>query len=85
MISHDLQPDTVEITNELRKSCQHARQRYHTHLEEEKKGKENLSKESAKEIITMEIDEVEEKISRLNSSIVELDKKFCKNNQACRK
>ena len=78
MISHDLQPDTVEITNELRKSCQHARQRYHTHLEEEKKGKENLSKESAKEIITMEIDEVEEKISRLNSSIVELDKKFVK-------
>ena len=37
-----------------------------------------MSKESAKEIITMEIDEVEEKISRLSSSRVELDKKFVK-------
>ena len=76
MYSNELKPYSVEITNELRKSCAQARSRYHQYLEDERKKKEKTSKDTAKEIISMEIEEVEGKISILQRSTDALNKKF---------
>ena len=76
MISHDLQPHTIQITNELRKSCRQARSRYQHYLEQQKLQKEKTTKETAKEILSMEIEEMEGKIAVLQRSTDELNKKF---------
>ena len=76
MYSNELKPYSVEITNELCKSCAQARSRYHQYLEDERKKKEKTSKDTAKEIISMEIEEVEGKISILQRSTDALNKKF---------
>ena len=76
MLAHDLKPYTIEITNELRKSCRRARSRYHKYLDEQRKAKVNETSEAAKEIITMEIEEVQTKISLLEKSKASLNEKF---------
>ena len=76
MYSNDLKPYTVDITNELRKSCGQARRRYHEYLEEQKKKKEKTGRDTAKEILSMEIEEVEGKISVMQRSTDALNKKF---------
>lgn len=50
LLSNELKPYTVEVTNELRKSCRQARARYHSYLEEQKLKEEETSQETAKEI-----------------------------------
>ena len=76
MLSHEVQPHTIEITNELRKSCGQARARYHQYLDGQKKAKDKTASETAKEIITMEIEEIQTKISLLEKSKASLNKKF---------
>ena len=76
MLSHDLQPHTIKISNELRKSCRQARSRYHHFLEEQKKQKEKATQETAKELLSMEIEQLESKIAVLQRSTDELNKKF---------
>ena len=76
MLSHGLQPYTINITKEMRESCLKASSRYRDHLEEVKKEKEKTAKDSAKEIITLEIEETEKNISNLKSSVDILDAKF---------
>ena len=62
MTSNKLKPHTVEITSQMRAHCRRARQRYHQHLEEQKKNAEKLSVETAKEVMTNEINELQDKI-----------------------
>ena len=76
MLSHGLQPYTINITKEMRESCLKASSRYRDHLEEVKKEKEKTAKDSAKEIITLEIEETEKNISNLKSSVDILDANF---------
>ena len=76
MLSHEVQPHTIEITNELRKSCGQARARYHQYLDGQKKAKDKTASETAKEIITMEIEEIQTKMSLLEKSKASLNKKF---------
>ena len=66
----------MEINSKLRSSCRQARQRYHTHLEELKKENEQVSSDKAREIISMEIEELQGKISALDKSSKLLDQKF---------
>ena len=54
MLANKLQPYSVEITNEMRKSVRAARTRYAVYLEEEKKN-ESFKTESGKKIIDREI------------------------------
>ena len=76
MLSHEVQPHTITITNELRKSCGRARARYKQYLEDKKKEKEKTTSETAKEIITMEIEEIQSKISLIEKSNDTLNNKF---------
>ena len=76
MLSHDLKPDSINITTELQASCRRARARYREDLEEQRKAKAKETSESAKEIITMEIEEVQTKISLLEKSKSSLNDKF---------
>jgi hypothetical protein len=78
MLSHEQKPHTITITNELNKSCRHARSRYHQHLEDKKKENEKTTSETAKEIIKMEIEEIQSKISLLEKSKDTLNNKFDK-------
>ena len=66
----------VEINRQLHSSCQQARQRYLTHLEEEKKATKRQSSDKAREIVSVEIEELQEKVSALNKSSKLLDQKF---------
>ena len=68
MLANKLQPHSIEITNEMRKSVRAARTRYAVYLEEEKKNKKNLKTESAKKIIDREIKEVRSKITEKNET-----------------
>ena len=76
MLANKLQPHSIEITNELRKSVRAARTRYAVYLEEEKKKNESLKTESAKKIIDREIKEVRSKITEKNETCKTLDEKF---------
>lgn len=48
----------MDITKDLTKSCRQARARFHKYLEEQKRAKEKPASDTAKDIITMEIEEV---------------------------
>ena len=76
LISNSLQPHTVEVSSQLRASCRHARQRYQQYLEEKKKEKEKDAAASAKEILSMEINELQEKIANIEKTIKVLDEKY---------
>ena len=76
MIKHDATPSTIEITNQLKKSCRSAYQRYQEHLKEERKKLEEDSEAQAKKILNAEIKELESKIIDLDNSVSYLDKKF---------
>ena len=76
LVSNNLKPHTMEINSKLRSSCRQARQWYHTHLEELKKENEQVSSDKAREIISMEIEELQGKISALDKSSKLLDQKF---------
>ena len=76
MTSNKLKPHTVEITSQMRAHCRRARQRYHQHLEEQKKNAEKLSVETAKEVMTNEINELQDKIDKIPKNIKSLDEKF---------
>ena len=52
MLANKLQPHSIDITNEMRKSVRAARTRYAVYLEEEKKNNESLKTESAKKSLT---------------------------------
>ena len=56
-----LHPHTVEITSQMRASCRHARQRYQQYLEDQKKSVEKDAAASAKEILTLEINDFQKK------------------------
>ena len=74
--SNKLKPRTVEITSQMRAHCRRARQRYHQHLEEQKNNAEKLSVETAKEVMTNEINELQDKIDIISKNIKSLDEKF---------
>ena len=57
-------------------SCRKARNRYHEYLEENQKKKTKDSNESAKELLSMEIEELEGKIDQLKRTKSVLDEKF---------
>ena len=76
MLSTGLKPHTIQVSNQMRVPCRHARQRYHTFLEEKKKTQEEMTADSAKEIICMEIEDVQSKINCLDRSCKSLDEKF---------
>ena len=48
MLANKVQPHSIQITNEMRKSVRAARTRYDVYLEEEKKRNESLKTENAK-------------------------------------
>ena len=66
----------LEITSQIRASCRRAHQRYHSYLEDQKKMQDKLSSEKAKEIIFLEIQELQEKVLILEKSIANLDQTF---------
>ena len=76
LVSNNLKPHTMQINMQLRSSCPRAHQRYHTHLEEEKKATKRQSSDKAREIISVEIEELQGKVSALNKSSKLLDQKF---------
>ena len=83
LVSNNLKPLTMEINSQLHTS----RQQYHTHLEEEKKTTKQQSSDKAREIISMEIEELQGKISALDKSSTLLDQKFVslwKNSEKCK-
>ena len=55
----------MDISKKLRASCRQARARYHNHLQEQEEAKQKRSSEAAKEIITLEIEEVQRKKTAL--------------------
>ena len=70
----------------MHSSCWWAHQRYHTHLEEEKKAIEQQSSDKARETISMEIKELQGKIVALGKSTKLLDQKFVslvRNSEKC--
>ena len=71
----------------MHSSCRWAHQRYHTHLEEEKKATEQQSSDNkARETISMEIKELQGKILALGKSNKLLDQKFVslvRNSEKC--
>ena len=86
LVSNNLKPHTMEINSKLRSSCRQARQRYHTHLEELKKENEHVSSDKAREIISVEIEELQGIISALDKSSKLLDQKFVslvRNSEEC--
>ena len=86
LVSNNLKPHTMEINSKLRSSCRQARQRYHTHLEELKKENEHVSSDKAREIILVEIEELQGIISALDKSSKLLDQKFVslvRNSEEC--
>ena len=73
LVSKNLKPHMLEITSQIWASCRRARQRYHTYLEDQTKMQNKLSSEKSKEIIFLEIQEVQEKVLILEKSIANLD------------
>ena len=83
LVSNNLKPLTMEINSQLHT----LRQRYHTHLEEEKKTTKQQSSDKAREIISTEIEELQGKISALDKSSKLLGQKFVslgKNSEKCK-
>ena len=76
LVSNNLKPHTMEINRQLRSSCRRAHQRHHTHLEGEKKATKRQSSDKAREIISVEIQELQGKVSALDKSSKLLDQKF---------
>ena len=76
MLTNKLQPHSIDVTNEMRKSVRATRTRYAVYLEEEKKQNESLKTESAKKIIDRKIKEVQSKITEKNETCKILDEKF---------
>ena len=76
LVSNNLKPHMLEITSQIRASCRQAHQRYHSYLEDQKKMQDKLSLKEAKEIICLEIQELQEKVLILEKSIANLNQTF---------
>ena len=61
----------------MQASCRLARQRYQQYLEDQKKSVENDAAASAKEILTLEINDLQEKITNIEKTVKSLDEKMC--------
>ena len=61
MVSNNLQPDTIEVSNDMLKAVRAARTKYTIHMEEQKKEKNNI-KETQKVILRAEIKDLKSKI-----------------------
>ena len=76
MFPSKLQPHSIEISNEMRKSVRAARTRCAVYLEEEKKKNESLGTESAEKIVDTEIKGVWRKITEKSKTCKTLGEKF---------
>ena len=53
MVSNNLQPDTIKVSNDMLKAVRAARTKYMIHMEEQKKEKNNNIKETQKDILKL--------------------------------
>ena len=78
MVSNNLQPDTIEVSNDMLKAVRAARTKYAIHMEEQKKEKNNNIKETQKDILKAEIKDLQSKICKKSQTCKVLDEKFVK-------
>ena len=76
MLSNDLEPHTIHISNQLIRSVATARQRYQTFLENSREGKRSKKITDQKSIVTKELEEVILKGDQLNKVCESLEADF---------
>ena len=76
MLANKVQPHSIQITREMRKSVRAARTRYAVYLEEEKEKNKSLKTESTKKIIDREIKKVRSKITEKSETCKMLHETF---------
>ena len=75
LLSSKRQPHTVDIGKEFRSSCSKARSRYHDYLNQMRTRKAREPKETAKKILNQEMKELQEKVTILQKSKANQEKK----------
>ena len=70
LVSNDFSPYLLETASQLIASCRKAHQRYYSYQENQEKMQDKSSSEKAKEIIFLEIQELQEKMLILEKSVL---------------